>query len=537
MRLMTSLMRSGSVLAALLVVGAATRCHAPAAEPTVSLAVVITIDGLGAEAFERYAPAYTGGFARLRRQGRSYAGEVDHAITISHPGHVTIATGRHPAGHGIVDAAFVMPQDGRRVLIDALADPGSPILGAPGLEGASPRWIEAPTLAEWLERERPGNRLVALGGGRYSSLLHAGHAAGDVYWFDRAVGRFVTSAAYAATPAAWVEAFNADAVPSYLEAAKRWESTVPPDAEELLGPDARPFEADGVHTSFPHRFDREMAPQPGQERKAAARWFTWGPHLDAAVLGLARRGIEARQLGRRGELDVLDLVLSQVDSISHYYGPESQELADALFRLDRELGAFFDDLDATLGEDRWTCVLTADHGMLRAVEQRRAEGLPGRRLQPDEIERALAPLRDPAATTESRIASLQALDFVAAVYTPEELKSADRSDPYLELYRHSWRPDRVPRIPLFSLVEWDAPIAEAGLMVRLTEGTVMAIDVTNHGSPYPYDRRVPLIFMGPGITPAASAGRGRTVDVAPTLAALLGVPAPPDLDGRPLPLR
>jgi arylsulfatase A-like enzyme len=59
---------------------------------------------------------------------------------------------------------------------------------------------------------------------------------------------------------------------------------------------------------------------------------------------------------------------------------------------------------------------------------------------------------------------------------------------------------------------------------------------TSHGSPYDYDRRVPLVFYGAGVSRGAVPERAATVDLAPTLAALLGVPAPPDLDGRVLPL-
>ncbi|MGH9882645.1 MAG: hypothetical protein ACRD6N_14510, partial [Pyrinomonadaceae bacterium] len=50
--------------------------------------------------------------------------------------------------------------------------------------------------------------------------------------------------------------------------------------------------------------------------------------------------------------------------------------------------------------------------------------------------------------------------------------------------------------------------------------------------PYPYDSNVPLIFAGPGISPGKISSRVRTVDLAPTLADILGIPAPAGLDGR-----
>jgi len=48
------------------------------------------------------------------------------------------------------------------------------------------------------------------------------------------------------------------------------------------------------------------------------------------------------------------------------------------------------------------------------------------------------------------------------------------------------------------------------------------------------DRHVPLIFMGPNVPHGLSDQRTRTVDVAPTLAHLAGIPVPPGLDGRSL---
>ena len=47
-----------------------------------------------------------------------------------------------------------------------------------------------------------------------------------------------------------------------------------------------------------------------------------------------------------------------------------------------------------------------------------------------------------------------------------------------------------------------------------------------HGSPYSYDTHVPVIFAGPGITPATVRREVEPASVAPTIAALLGIEAP-----------
>jgi arylsulfatase A-like enzyme len=79
-----------------------------------------------------------------------------------------------------------------------------------------------------------------------------------------------------------------------------------------------------------------------------------------------------------------------------------------------------------------------------------------------------------------------------------------------------------------------ADFSPFGVEVRFVEGWLSSGRGTSHGTPYWYDRHVPLLFMGPHIAPGRDTTRAATVDFAPTLARVLRVPAPTDLDGRPL---
>ena len=57
--------------------------------------------------------------------------------------------------------------------------------------------------------------------------------------------------------------------------------------------------------------------------------------------------------------------------------------------------------------------------------------------------------------------------------------------------------------------------------------------VSTHGSPWDYDRRVPILFWRRSMAPAAPQDAVETVDIMPTLAAMLGVPlGPPAIDGH-----
>ena len=56
--------------------------------------------------------------------------------------------------------------------------------------------------------------------------------------------------------------------------------------------------------------------------------------------------------------------------------------------------------------------------------------------------------------------------------------------------------------------------------------------VETHGSPWDYDRRVPILFWRPDAGGQERYLPIRTVDIAPTLAGVLGLEVPADLDGR-----
>ena len=67
------------------------------ASPT-SLVVLLVVDQMRPDYFDRFADQFTGGFARLRREGAFFThGMQDHAITQTAPGHSTLLSGRPPA--------------------------------------------------------------------------------------------------------------------------------------------------------------------------------------------------------------------------------------------------------------------------------------------------------------------------------------------------------------------------------------------------------------------------------------------------------
>src|SRR5207249_1383727 len=117
----------------------------------------------------------------------------------------------------------------------------------------------------------------------------------------------------------------------------------------------------GLGVSFPHRINSLDA-------------LTYTPFGNGLLLGLVDQLIEAERLGATdGTPDLLFVGLSSQDYLRHNYGPDSLEVADSVVRTDRDLAMFLAFLDSHFG-DRYTIVITADHGVQSIPEVARDMG-------------------------------------------------------------------------------------------------------------------------------------------------------------------
>jgi arylsulfatase A-like enzyme len=282
-------------------------------------------------------------------------------------------------------------------------------------------------------------------------------------------------------------------------------------------------------------------PAPDGSFYAAVRDSPW---WDEYLAQLARFVIEAEDLGVDGNTDLLALSFSAADYVGHDHGPNSREYVDVLLRLDRTLGELLDFVDEWVGLDNTIVGLSADHGVVPVPEVRRSQGLPGRRVTSETIrclqsvgnhlaethgvERWLIPgprlapgLEEATGRTRSELeeetaALLEQCPAVESVWTGSELlQEAVESDHDRWLYANCYYPARSPDF-LIQFEEYFMPSVG---------------NVTTHGSPYSYDTHVPLVILAPGLAPEALEIPVRTVDLAPTLATLAGIPIPREVDG------
>lgn len=533
----------------------------PAQEPPdIRLVLQITVDGLRGDLLSRYGERFgEGGFRRLLETGAVFTNaHHEHANTETIVGHATLATGAHPSGHGMVGNVWYDREAGE--LAYNIEDPASPILPTRGeaiegvqvdpaqkrsrTKGRSPRAILAPTLGDTLAVFTAGGaRVFGVGGKDRSAVSMAGHV-GKAFWFSTDTGDFVSSRYYYTAYPDWVMEWNRRRLAA-RHAGRTW-GLLHDQATYLLGEhDDRPYEVDlkGYGRTFPHRFGPADSPLlPTQ--------VLMSPEGDRLTADFARALIRAERLGQDDVADYLSISFSGVDAVNHFFGPSSLENEDMVLQLDRTLADLLDFVDETVGLDRTLVVLAADHGMAEMPEYMTELGLEAGRLSPDGI----VEVANEAARERFAIEDVVRFFFRPSLYLDEDkIKAAGRSREEVEavvaraLARSEGVAMAVPRsglsaledTPPFSRVRrnfhpersGDIYVAQAPYWFLFDEGPVAAM----HGSPWRYDTHVPVIFVGPGIHPQRVGRHVSTVDVAPTLAAVLGMSPPADAAGTVLP--
>ena len=513
---------------------------APAfAQPTnrPRLIVAISVDQFSADLFAQYRQHFTGGLRRLSNGMVFPAGFQSHAATETCPGHSTILTGARPARTGIVANNWYDQGAAREDKYIYCAEDERVSGSTSENYTVSDLHLRVPALGDLMHRADPRSRIVAVAGKDRAAIMMGGHRPDARWWWG---GRaFVSHAGVEAPEAATrVNARVTEALGRPREA-----MNLPDLCESRSRAIAIPGRTEPVGTG---RFARAA-----DDRNA----FRASPDFDAAILSLAEDLREAMNLGEGPATDLLAIGLSATDYVGHTFGTNGSEMCIQLLALDRVLGDFFQALDRD-GID-YVVMLTADHGGHDTPERIAQQGdshaarvdsglnagsmgqALGRRLRLNGpvllgdgafgdvyIDRAL-PARTRARVLAEAVAAYRAHPQVEAVLTRAQIGATPvPSGPpdtwsLLQRARASWDPQRSGDFYVM-------------LKPRITPiPAPVRGSVATHGSVWDYDRRVPILFWRRGMTPFEQPLAVETVDIMPTLAALIGLPlAPGSVDGR-----
>lgn len=524
-----------------------TPLHAAEA-PHPKLLVAVVVDQYSTDLFNEYRPVYTQGLARLGAGAVFPRGHQGHAATETCPGHSTILTGARPARTGIVANDWQDPQlrrteNGRDTFAVYCVEKTGPIGSDARQKTISPAALLVPTLGDRMKARDANSRVVSVAGKDRSAVMLGGSKADLTLW--------LTDAGFATYSGR--------------------ESSIPQEVATKVNTDVRNSRARGTAPKSPPacaaksrkiEFPSGVAVGTLQATKPASRRWRATPAMDALTVDAALAAVKDRKLGQRGAIDLLAVSLSATDYVGHYFGTAGEEMCAQQFALDQAIGRLLAGLDKA--GISYVVALTADHGGLDIPERNRQRGLPAaeraqENLLPAKLGAELArelglkdtvllggrefandiylspsvPAEKRAAALDAAVRSYRAHPQVETVFTRNELiAAAPPAHPVdewtlLERAKASFNPQRSGDLIVLLkpyVTFYPKPSSENDY-------------IASHGSPWGYDRRVPILFWWRGIAGFEQPTAVETVDIAPTLAALIGLEIPAgEIDGHSLQL-
>ncbi|MBS1857154.1 MAG: alkaline phosphatase family protein [Acidobacteria bacterium] len=474
-------MAAGGLAAA----GAGTSANRP------KLLVLVVLEQLRPDLLEAISPVLiAGGLRRVLSRGVQFPDCRNLASTFPASSLATLATGAWPAQHGIV--------------ADAWYDRTSK---AP--VRASSEMLLASTFSAEAARAKAHTRAYVVALDSWQAGLFAAEPGVRQFWLSPH-GVFATLG----DPPDWLREFNATNPIENRRNAK-WSS-----------PSARPG-APALRT---------LTYNPDHPSEFMDLYRA-SPFSQETQISLAAKLIEEERLGTGDTLDLVTIVAGSSALLGYEVGADDPLLREMALSLDREMRFLLERLDAAVGEGGFNLVLAGAHGappappaaararmavngesVAAAVDKALQAGGLGR------VARYLYPflyLDHPAAKDARAVreaAARAALEHpaVAGFYTADGDCSV--RDGWIERYRNSFHPRRSGDVMLSYRAEY---VEDYG------QGRGIS-----YGSLYNYDARVPLCFYGPWFRTGVIDRPVQLVDVAATLARLMGVAAPSSSVGR-----
>jgi len=541
----------------------ATAVDSLAAKNKPKLVLQITVDQLRGDLPTRYYDRLgEGGFRYLWEKGLVYSNAHHaHANTETIVGHATLATGAHPSLHGMVANVWIDRESGfttyaiedsdyRLISTGADVDANTEIdhtQRAARSEGRSPARILVSTFSDELKSHSAGQaKVFGVSVKDRGAVSMAGHA-GKAFWFSKALGEFVSSNYYYDQYPQWVVDWNARK-PAYRYAGKTWQLLHEQSGYLFADSDDRPWETDlaGFGRTFPHSY-------AAVDSKYLTTQLTTSPAGDELTLEFAKTLLLQEQIGQDDITDYLSISFSSTDYVGHLFGPSSLESEDNILRLDRKLAELFQFIDQQVGLKQTLIVLSADHGGPDAPGYLNGLSIPAGYIDPDSWDKEAAIERvkhqfnisgklvekyshpylylSPEVLNDSSInrqelgkavvQELSKFPGVSLAVSSTALQEGNLPDTYL--YRSVLKNFNAKRSgDIYIVFEPNWFINDFGkLKVAST-----------HGSPWRYDTFVPIVFAGMELKPARVSRKVYTVDIAPTLAAFVGVKPPSGSVGR-----
>ncbi len=509
------------------------------------LVVGIVVDQMRYDYISRFWNGYSeGGFKRLVKEGFNFKNNhYNYAPTSTGPGHASVYTGTTPASHGIIGNDWYDKEIGASVY--CAADNTYASVGTASAAGQmSPKQLLTTTISDQLKlHTQSRSKVIAIALKDRGAVLPGGHTADAAYWFHgKDEGSWISSTFYMETLPSWVTQFNSKVPQQYK---KPWDLLKSEKAYIQSGSDKNNYE--GAYRGetaavFPHDLVSLWGANGAYDiLKATA----YGNSLTA---DFALAALKGENLGKGVDTDFLAISFSSTDYVGHQFGVNSREIEDTYYRLDLDLERLLKALDAQVGPGNYSLFLTADHAAVQVPSY-------------------LKDLKIPSGYFDSKVFKEKLNTYVADQFGSEDLiENISNYQVFLnrglaaqlDIDLKGMQEDLAQFILQDSAVErtytahqmWGGEYTKgipyilqngynpkrSGDVLFVLKPAVISYSRTGstHGSPQIYDTHTPLLFYGKGFKRGASYERSEIPDIAPTLAAMLGIAFPNGTTGKPL---
>ena len=504
------------------------------------LILQITVDQLRGDLLDKYAKHMgEDGFKYLTNHGIWYkSAYFTHSITQTAVGHTTLATGADPSIHGVVANRWFDRE--RQETIYSLQDKSHHKLSYSSKNkssfkqnGRSPKNILVSTFSDELALfTNKKAKIFAVSVKDRGAITLAGHT-GKAFWFSKKSGKFITSSYYYNNYPEWAKRYNKNRKNNLYDN-KSWEPLL--DISQYIYPDAKEGEVNyrDFGTTFPHKYG-------SVKDKYFNTRLALSPVGDELTLEFTKVLFQAENLGKDSVTDFLAISFSTTDYVGHTFSPSSVEAEDNLLRLDRTLANLFEFIDKEVGLENTLIVLSADHGAPESSSNFHSCKIDSQHLNIIEFQefasklkqldidmQLISSLNPPyiylnhkyikekgfnLAKIRKEIASkLLKLDGVEVAITIEDMQKNSNSFLITSALKN-YHPRNSGDILIVNKPHYIINSTKKNLSI-------------NHGSPWRYDRYVPIIFAGFHIKGQKVYREVEPTAIAPTLSAIVGAKAP-----------
>lgn len=510
---------------------------APTRVPRPKLVVGLVVDQMRWDYLYRYYDRYAadGGFKRLLNKGfRCENTFINYIPSYTACGHATIYTGSIPAIHGITGNEWWQVLEKKEMY--CVQDDAVRGVGTNSAAGQmSPRNMMVTSICDELKLATNfRSKVVGVAFKDRGGILPAGHAADAAYWYEAATGKFITSTYYMQQLPGWVNEFNNKKLPdTYLK--QGWNTLYPPNTYVQSTSDEQPFEGKPFgpeQKGFPYKLEQFVGNNYGA--------LTNTPYGNTLTKDMAMAAVNGEELGKDSITDFLAISFSTPDYIGHSFGPNSIEAEDNFLRLDKDLGQLFQFLDKKVGAGQYLVFISADHAVAHVPAYMAEKKLPGASVNSTKFDQSIDSILKKKYGNHKLIATQQNAQLFFNHDLIDSLK-LNKKEISTDIINYLSKQPDIERVfelqnvinePLVhklktSVVNGYYPKRSGDIQFIMKPGYFFGGTMgTTHGSPYPYDTHIPLVWYGWKVKPGMSSREMYMTDIAPTIATMLSIQMP-----------